>query len=151
MTLERRYWDSDCFLGWLQAEDGKIESCRQVLNLAVRGDIEILTSALTIAEVLNLQGHEPISSDRRQQVVDFFKRSYIVTMSITRRIAEESRELVWDHGIKPKDALHVSAALSAKVDVFNTFDRALIGKSHKVGNPSLLIEIPTVAQRDLGV
>ena len=151
MILERRYWDSDCFLGWLQAEDGKIESCRQVLNLAARGDIEIITSALTIAEVLNLPRHEPISSDRRQQVIDFFKRSYIVTMSITRRLAEESREFVWDHGIKPKDALHVATALSAKVDVFNTFDQALIGKSRKVGNPSLLIEIPTVTQGDLGV
>ena len=84
-------------------------------------------------------------------MIDFFKRSYIVTMSITRRTAEESRELVWDHGIDPKDALHVAAALSAKVDVFNTFDQALIGKSHKVGNPGLLIEIPKVAQGDLGI
>lgn len=151
MTFERRYWDSDCFLGWLQAEDGKVEPCRQVLNLAAKGDIEIITSALTLAEVLNLQGHEPISSDRRQQVVDFFRLSYIAPMSITRRVAEDSRELVWDHGIKPKDALHVATALSAKVDVFNTFDQALIGKSHKVGNPSLLIGIPTVAQGDLGV
>ena len=151
MTLERRYWDSNCFLGWLQAEDGRIEPCRQVLNLASRGDVEIITSALTIAEVLNLQGHQPISADKRRQVIDFFKHSYIITMSITRRIAEESREMVWDHGIKPKDALHVATALSAKVDVFNTFDQPLIGKSLKVGNPKLRIEIPTVVQGDLGI
>lgn len=151
MTIDRRYWDSDCFLGWLQAEDGKIEPCRQVLNLAGRDDVEIITSALTIAEVLNLPGHEPISSDKRQQVIDFFKRSYIITMSITRRTAEKSRELVWDHGIKPKDALHVTTALLAKVDVFNTFDQSLIGKSLTVGNPPLLIEIPKVKQGDLGL
>ncbi len=151
MTLERRYWDSDCFLGWLQAEDDKVEPCRHVLNVAARGELEIITSALTIAEVLHLRGHQPILADKRQHVIDFFKHSYIVTVSITRRIAEESRDLVWDHGIEPKDALHVATAISVKVDVFNTFDQPLIGKSLKVGDPKLVIEIPQVAQRDLGV
>ena len=54
--------------------------------------------------------------------------------------------MVWDHGIEPKDALHVATALSAKVDVFNTFDQPLINKSLQVGDPKLLIEIPKVAQ-----
>lgn len=151
MTFERRYWDSDCFLGWLQAEDDKVDSCRQVLNLAAKGELEIITSALTIAEVLNLRGHKPIPSDKRKQVIAFFKRSYIVPVSITRLIAEDSRDLVWDHGIDPKDALHVATAIKAKVDVLNTFDKSLIGKSLQVGNPKLLIEAPTVAQGDLGV
>ena len=151
MTLERRYWDSNCFLGWLQAEDDKIDLCRQVLDIAARGELEIITSALTIAEVLHLRGHEPIPADKRQQVVDFFKRSYIIPMSITRRLAETSRDLVWDYGIDPKDALHVATALSAKVDVFNTFDKPLIGKNLRVGDPKLLIEIPKVAQGDLGL
>ena len=84
-------------------------------------------------------------------MIDFFKLSYIIPMSITRRIAEDSRDLVWDHGIEPKDALHVATAIKAKVDVFNTFDRPLIGKSLKVGNPYLLIEAPKVAQGDLGL
>ena len=128
-----------------------MELCRQVLNLAANGDVEIITSALTIAEVLNLRGRQPIQADKRKQVTDFFKRSYIIPVSITRRVAEESRDLVWDHGIEPKDALHVATALSAKVDVFNTFDQPLIGKSLKIGNPKLRIEIPTVAQGDLGV
>ena len=151
MTLERRYWDSDCFLGWLQAEDGKVEPCRYVLNVAARGELEIITSALTIAEVLHIPGRQPIPADKRQQVIDFFKRSYIIPMSITRRIAEDSRDLVWDHGIEPKDALHVATALKAKVDVFNTFDKPLIGKSLRVGDPKLLIEIPKVAQGFLGL
>ncbi len=151
MTLERRYWDSDCFLGWLQAEDGKVEPCRQVLNLAARGEVEIVTSALTIAEVLHIRGRQPIPADKRQQVIQFFKQSYITTISITRRIAEDGRDFVWDHGIEPKDALHVASALAAKVEVLNTFDQPLIGKSLKVGNPRLLIEMPKVTQGDLGV
>ena len=151
MVFERRYLDSDCFLGWLQAEDGKVELCKQVLTLASNGKVEIITSALTIAEVLNLRGHPAIKVDKKKQVIDFFKRSYIVPVSITRRVAEYSRDLVWDHGIDPKDALHVATAILAKVEVFNTFDKKLIGNSLKVGDPGLLIEIPDVKQRDFGL
>jgi predicted nucleic acid-binding protein len=28
-----------------------------------------------------------------------------------------------DHGIKPKDALHVATAIDARLELFNTFDR----------------------------
>lgn len=146
MTLDRRYWDSDCFLGWLQAEEGKVEACRQVLNHAAAGEIEIVTSALTIAEVLNLRGHPPLAADRKKQVIDFFKRSYIVPVSITRRIAEDSRELVWDHGIKPKDALHVATALYGNIELLNTFDEDLLKKSLTVGDPKLRIELPQIDQ-----
>lgn len=146
MSFERRYWDSDCFLGFLQAEQGKVDLCRQVLNRAANGDIQIITSALTIAEVLNLKGHDKIGADRRQQVIDFFKKSYITPISITRRIAERSRDLVWDDGIAPKDALHVATALHAQVPLLNTFDGGLIGKSGKVGSPPLVIEKPLLTQ-----
>lgn len=149
MSFERRYWDSDCFLGWLQAEADKVDLCRQVLNRAESGEIRIITSALTIAEVLNLRGHENIPADRRQQVVDFFKKSFISPVSITRRIAERSRDLVWDNGIAPKDALHVATAMYAQVPVLNTFDKGLINKSYRVGSPPLLIEEPQLAQPDL--
>ena len=149
MKIERRYWDSDCFLGWLKAEDDKVQLCRQVLNRAESGDIQILTSALTIAEVLNLRGHDKIEKDRRQQVIDFFKKSFITPISITRRIAESSRELVWDYGVKPKDALHVATALHSKVVLFNTFDAGLKSKSRVFGSPEMIIEAPSLDEPDL--
>lgn len=149
MTFERRYWDSDCFLGWLKGEENKIVLCRQVLNRAEAGDIQIITSALTIAEVLDLKGHEKIGRDRRQQVIDFFKKPYIIPVSITRRIAEVSRDLVWDYGIKPKDALHVATAAHAQVSLFNTFDADLIKKSGLIGSPKITIENPLLDQPDL--
>lgn len=149
MSFERRYWDSDCFLGWLKAEEEKVGLCRQVLNRAEAGHLQIVTSALTIAEVLDLRGHEKIGRDRRQQVIDFFKKPYIITVSITRRIAEESRELVWDHGIKPKDALHVATAAHTKVPLLNTFDGGLIRKSGTIGSPKIIIEHPQLDQPEL--
>ena len=148
---ERRYWDSDCFLGWLQEEPGKVDKCGDVLALCERGQVEIVTSTLTIAEVLMLRPKDALPKERRTKVESLFARKYIHTMAVTRRIAESARDLVWDHGVAPKDAaaVHVASALSAKADVLNTFDGPLIAKSGLIGSPPLTIEGPTVTAPEL--
>ena len=40
------------FLGWLKKEPDKVSDCQPVLDAAERGDVTVITSALTIAEVL---------------------------------------------------------------------------------------------------
>jgi hypothetical protein len=74
VTAERRYWDADCFLGWLLAEADKEEQCRVVLEAAERGDVLLVSSALTIAEVLAIRGHPRIGDDRRVLVEGFSER-----------------------------------------------------------------------------
>ena len=142
MKPNKLYWDSDCFLAWLQAESGKIESCKQVLHLAEAGKVTIVTSTLTLAEVLHLRGSQPIARKDRERVEAFFKRAYIATSPVTRAIAELSRELVWDHGIRPKDAIHVATALDTQVESLHTFDKKLIAKNRRIGEPPLVIERP---------
>ena len=48
MAKEKRYWDSDCFLAWLNAETDKADKCKGVLQAAEKGKIEIVISAFTI-------------------------------------------------------------------------------------------------------
>ena len=147
--VERRYWDSACFLAWLQNEAGRVEKCGDVLDLAERGKVEIVTSVFTLTEVLRLRPREALPSERRIAVEGLFNRPSIRTMMLTRRLAESARDLVWDHGVAPKDSVHVASALAARVDVLNTFDEPLIGKSGMIGAPPLTIEEPTVAQPEL--
>ena len=146
---ERRYWDSNCFLAWLQDEEERAGKCQNVLALAERGDVEIVTSVLTITEVLRLRPKDALPSERRTSVEALFNRPSIRTMMLTRRLAESARDVVWDHKIHPKDSIHVASALAAKVAVLNTFDRRLIRKSGKIGAPTLIIEEPTVIQAEL--
>ena len=40
--MEKIYWDSDCFLGYFQDEEGKVEKCDGVLQRADRGDVIIV-------------------------------------------------------------------------------------------------------------
>lgn len=142
MSAELIYWDSDAFLGWLQNEPGKAELCEGTIKRAEAGEVLIVTSALTITEVLWLRGAPKITREKADILRRFFRRSFIRVRNVTRAIGELAQDLVWDHNIKPKDAIHVATALNAKAPVLETFDGGLIGKSGSVGDPALLIRRP---------
>ena len=133
MTPEIVYWDSDAFLGWLQNEAGKEALCRATFERADKGEIILVTSALTIAEVLWMRNSPKISKDKATLVRRFFRRSYIKIRGVTRSIAERAQDVVWDNDIRPKDAIHVATALDAKCIALETFDIALINKSGILG------------------
>lgn len=147
MSVEKIYWDSDAFLGWFKDETGKAEQCDGVIQRAERGEVLIVTSTLTLAEVLWMRGEKRVSKENAEKVQKFFRRSYIRLYNVTRKIAENAQTLVWDHGIKPKDAIHVSTALNLKVDALETFDEHLLKKSGQVGDPLLKIRQPEAAKQ----
>lgn len=143
------YWDSVCFLGWLQDEGDKSPDCEQVLVEADAGKATIVTSALTIAEVLMVKRRVPIAKENRDLVSSFFKRDYIEIRSVTRRLAEHARELVWDANIDPKDAIHVATALAADLTEIHTFDRQLTNAINQINGGKLTACRPYVAQGSL--
>jgi predicted nucleic acid-binding protein len=145
--MRRRYWDSDAFLGYFQQEPDKFADCETVIKEAEAGRVEIVTSTLTIAEVLWLKGQPRISADKAILVERFFEHEWIVIYNLDRAIAERARRLVWENNIRPKDAVHVVTALDAGVEQLDTFDQDLHAKSGTVGNPPLAIGRPNLPQQ----
>lgn len=142
MSIERIYWDSDAFLGWLNNDPGKAAKCGGVIKRAERGEVLIVTSALTLAECLWMRNQPKVPRDKADLVQRFFRRSYIRVYNVTRKLGEAAQVLVWDHGIRPKDAIHVATAIHLSVDAFETFDRDLIKKSGAVGDPLMKVREP---------
>src|SRR5713101_5737809 len=118
--VELIYWDSDAYLAWLQAEQGKADLCAGTLKRADLGEVIIFTSALTIAEVLWMRGAPTIPHEKAEIVRKFFRRSYFRVRNVTRTVAESAQDLVWMQGIKPKDAIHVATALDARALALET-------------------------------
>jgi predicted nucleic acid-binding protein len=56
--MDHRYWDSNVFLGWFQRESDKVPFCEPVLQAAAAGELFIVTSVLTLTEVLWLRGQQ---------------------------------------------------------------------------------------------
>jgi predicted nucleic acid-binding protein len=142
-----RYWDSNCFLGVLNKEADKLAACNAVIREANARNVRIITSALTIAEVLwpkDLPLQLP--PERAADVQAFFQHEWIVVRDLDRTVAEKAREVVWNYKVRPKDACHVATAIDAGVEQFDTYDGGLIGLSGQIGNPALIIGYPNVAE-----
>jgi len=142
MTVEKIYWDSDAFLGWLQNEPDKVAKCQGPIKRATRGEIILFTSALTLTEVLWMKNAPKITQDKREILNRFFRRSFVRVAAVSRKIAETAQDVVWESSIKPKDAIHIATALHHSIKYFETFDGKLIKKSGKVGDPALIIREP---------
>lgn len=143
------YLDANFYLDYLIGNKDWHEALHAIVEAWRRGDLVVATSALSIAEVLYLRRDD--DSPRRRlrpeeapRVADLFNPVYprlLVLVNVSREVAERSRELVWDLGIEPKDAVHVASALLARTPVMFTSDRRLQGKNAG-GDPPLRIEQP---------
>lgn len=145
MARELFYWDANAFLGLLNGETDKSASCEAVIQQAQQGHVLIVTSALTLAEVLFIKSQQKLDPAKRQKVETFFRADYISVRNLTRAVAEIAREVFWDHNIRPQDAVHVATAGFYKVPVLHTFDEQLIAKSGvSINGHSLKVEKPNI-------
>ena len=145
------YLDSNVYLDYLKGDGPHQDALKAVFDAWRVGAVEIATSALTLTEVLyvKLDDAEPrVTFDRTREsdIIDLF-RQYDVRkfrlIELERTIAEGAREVVWDRGVHPKDAVHIASALRAHVTTLFTTDSKLLGLSGQVGGqPLLKIERP---------
>jgi hypothetical protein len=150
--IDRVYWDSDCFLGYLKGEQDKIGICRGTADKAQRGDLIIITSAITLIEVVRLQ-KQPVqlSAKDAKKITQFFQNPYIYVHTVDGAVATLARQLIWDHNLQQRDSIHVATALLRTIPKLHTFDERLLKLDGKLGNPKLCICKPDIqGQMDLG-
>jgi hypothetical protein len=143
-ALQRRYWDADVFLGWLMDDPQKAPHCEGVLQAAADGRIQIVTSALTLTEVIRLKGKPRLPRASEDKIRAFFEHDWIVVRDVDRFLAEAARELIWTNNLRPKDAIHVATALELKLPQLDTFDKDLHKLSGRLGSPPLTISPPNL-------
>jgi len=141
-NLPRRYVDSDVFLGWLKKESDKVDECRSVIKGAEEGKVQLVTSALTLVEVIKLERGKEIPAEAQQKVAEFFLHDWIIVRNLDMRIARYAREVIWKHGFAPKDAIHIATAVIERIPRLDTFDGELIKRSGEIGDPPLIIGRP---------
>lgn len=136
-------------IGWLADEADKVPKLKPVIEAAQEKDsnIKIVVSALALAEVLWLKNAPRLGKEKGRKIKDFFKHEYVVVVDVDTRTAELARELVWDYGVRPKDAIHVATAILRKAEQLDTFDDELIKLSGKIGNPGLVIGHPNIHEQ----
>jgi len=135
--VAHRYWDACVFLAWLKRESDKVGQCEAAIREAEAGKLVIVTSTLTLAETLYLvKGEMPVSAETRKKLRDFFENEYILPVELDRLTAERAQDVIWDHSVRHKDAVHVATALVWReilnIEQLDTFDGPLATLSRKI-------------------
>ncbi|MGA7713231.1 MAG: PIN domain-containing protein [Rhizomicrobium sp.] len=131
--LPRIYWDSAAWIAYINREmpapnnsikDNRYDMCRATLERANKKEIEIVTSALTLAEVCKRADMNSPANN----LPAFFQQPYILVIPIDTQVGRKAQYLQLAGSVKkkPADALHIASALIANVPVFHTFDDYLL-------------------------
>lgn len=133
-------------------EPDKVALCKGTVAAAENGKVMIVTSAITLTEVIKLKGRPRLLKAEEDKIADYFKHSYISIRNVDRFVAEYARRLMWRRsGLWPKDSIHVATAILNKVAVMHTFDDLLLKLDNKFGSPKLRIRKPDIEyQMDFG-
>jgi len=139
------YWDANIFHALLAKEPGRVDVCQKIMDAAIRGDLQIYTSAVTFVEVVWIKGLDRLDPKHEDEIQKFFGHRFIRLIMCDRGIAGEARALLWRFPkLKPKDAIHVASALSQPIDTMHSYDDDdLVPLSGQLGNPPLTICHPT--------
>lgn len=127
----RIYWDAAAWIAYIQKEmpgpdssfsEARFEMCRQVLEAAQAGTVEIVTSAYTLAEVCKK------AKDPGINLAAFFDQPYILLTNVDKEVGlrAQSLQLAGVGKLSPQDAVHLASALVANVPILHTFDRDLL-------------------------
>ncbi len=130
------YWDTCLFLAWIKDEQRKVDEMagvREVIARSKRREVLIMTSVLTVTEIL--QSKVPVGLG--SLLFDLMRR--VERKSIDVKIAKLAHDLrdfyagradqFGGKTLSTPDALHLATAILYRADEFHTFDDGSKGKS----------------------
>ena len=144
---ERTYWDANCFLSCLDEEPERRPVLESLLDLAERGERALVTSTLSLVEVVYLASEQtgaPLDESGERAIDALFERALITFVDVHEGIARQACRLMRDAigrgwSLRHADAVHLASARAAGVAEFHTYDRALFKYQDilpfPIGNP----------------
>jgi predicted nucleic acid-binding protein len=142
-SVPRLYWDSSVFICLLnKEEEERRHICENILRHAEQGEVSIVTSTLTIVEVIRPRGSgfSRLQPEEIEKVGSFFKHQFILKVNLDERISLKAVELARAHNLRPNDAIHAATAILSNVKLLQAWDRdySVIGHLVAVDTPKVL-------------
>ncbi|SPF33952.1 putative PilT protein domain protein [Candidatus Sulfopaludibacter sp. SbA4] len=122
MGVSRIFWDTNLFIYLLEGSGEPLELAQKLLNRMFERRDELLTSTLTLGEVLVKPVEMGQSSERYER---FLNSPGVHIVSFDHQAARIYARLRRDRTIKPPDAIQLSCAAAAGTNLFITNDARL--------------------------
>ena len=121
------YLDTNCFIYFLEKHPIFFPVILPVFEAAMNGDYQIVTSELTLAELL-IRPYQLGRSDVAITYREFLADAEIVTLTpISLNVLDKAAAIRAAHKTALPDAIHIATAIEAHCDVFMTNDRKMKG------------------------
>lgn len=142
--LPRYYWDACVFLSYVEEQENRLPDIDSFLTQAKKGEIEIVTSTLSMVEVAYApieRTGEQLEPQEERQIEKLWRPDSPVTLvEFHPLIAYDAKRLIrlglprgWS--LKPNDAIHLATAERMSVDAVHTYDSALGKYGELIGRP----------------
>ncbi len=132
--------DSPAIIYYVEESSTFLPLIRPFFEAVRRGEISVVTSAITMTEVLVhpfKHGNTDLAAEFRRL---FLGTRHFQTVSVTPEIAEIAARLRADHGIRTPDALHAATAIQCDAEYLLTNDDHL----KSISKPKVMM-IPELA------
>jgi predicted nucleic acid-binding protein len=137
------YADACLFIDIIQRTSSKIDVLTKWRADAVAGRILVITSVLTIAEVVYGPDDRASIEDQTKAINDFFENAWIILRNMDRVITGLASDLRRRRiSLKAADAVHIATAINDKAHEFHTYDEKLWKLDGLYGTPPLRIVGP---------
>lgn len=116
------YVETAPFIYYTEQRAGYVEKMRVVFTDVDRGRVHVITSVVTLAEILmkRLKENDPTLVRRYREM--FYRTQHMTLVPISAGVAESAADLRARYNLRTPDALHVATALDAGCDAFLTND-----------------------------
>ena len=130
--MRRIYWDTMLYAYWLEGNT-KFANRVQHIHETMLQRADVLCTSLFVLGELLVGPAKANDNAAAAMIQQFFDSDAVTMLAYTAQSVRLFAELRVNHGVKALDALHLSIAASARVDLFLTHDRRL----HKLVVPGL--------------
>lgn len=124
--MSRIFWDTNLFVYLLEGEGEAAERVASLRNRMIERKDELVTSALTLGEVLvkpREAGDQTLARDYEQAIT-----TGATVVPFDHATAGPFAAIRQDRSIRPPDAIQLACASAARVDMFITNDERLSRK-----------------------
>ena len=130
--MVKTFWDSNLFIYLIEEDNNYFSKIESLLEYQENNDFEIITSTLSLGEVLV----KPYKEDR-QELIKAYEAvfSEIELIPASKDVTREFARLRAKNNVKSPDALQVASAIIGGAGIFITNDERL----SKVSSPDLQI------------
>ncbi len=117
--------DTAIFIYWIEENPDYLPGIEPLFRAVDRGEIEIVTSAITLLEVLVVpyRAGEIALAERYEQLLS--RAAHLRLVDVDRQQLRAAAQLRAVHGIRTPDALQLAAALATRSTTLITNDRRL--------------------------